>query len=171
MLGPLGNGFPVRQDGERDLLVAGGCGLPPLHMAAMHAAEAGESGAVELLLGARRAAELPQPLLDMLCQRGVAVSVVTEDGGQGEQGLVTELLERRLGAGRPARVLACGPTAMLLAVREVTRRIGLPCYLSLEAGMACGLGACLGCAVMGRDGRYVHVCSDGPVFEAEEVWP
>jgi dihydroorotate dehydrogenase electron transfer subunit len=60
---------------------------------------------------------------------------------------------------------------MLRAVRAVARRHEVPCYLSLEAAMACGLGACLGCAVEAAGGGYVHVCSDGPVFDAEEVWP
>lgn len=172
VLGPLGNGFPPPAPGAGpDLLVAGGCGLPPLHLAAIRATEGGTPGAVELLLGARCAAELPRPLLEELGGRDVAVSLATEDGSDGARGLVTDLLERRLAVGRAGRVLACGPTGMLRAVRDVTRRHNVPCLLSLEAEMACGLGACLGCAVEGRERRYLHVCSDGPVFDAEEVWP
>ena len=168
-LGPLGNHFPAVGEGRLDLLVAGGCGLPPLHLAARRAAERGASG-IDLCVGARRSEELPRPLLDRLAKLGVSLAVITEDGSTPERGLVTDLLERRL-EGKEARVFACGPEAMLRAVREVARRKGAPCWLSLEAQMACGLGACLGCAVEGRAGRYLHVCKDGPVFAAEEVWP
>ena len=177
VLGPLGNSFPAPEPGVRDLLVAGGCGLPPLHMAALKAREC-----AEVLVGTRRGEDLLRPLLDELQRRQVPVHVATEDGSSGHHGLVTELLEQRLvamaGSGeRQARVFACGPTAMLRAVREVARSHRVSCHLSLEAEMACGLGACLGCAVerpgtsSASGGSYAHVCSDGPVFDAEEIWP
>lgn len=171
VLGPLGNAFPLPQPGLVDLLVAGGCGLPPLHLAARRAATQGQAGQVELLVGARGAAELAPTLLDRLGGAGVKVRTITEDGSSGEKGLVTDLLRRRLEQLPDARVMACGPTGMLRGVRELARRCGARCLLSLEAEMACGLGACLGCAVEARDRAYLHVCKDGPVFEAEEVWP
>jgi len=192
VLGPLGNGFPEPGPGQSDLLVAGGCGLPPLHLAASQAAEAGRASRVELLLGARTADQLLPSLLDELREPEIAIQLATEDGSAGQRGLVTDLLERRLGetdtareagglpgsAGRARetsttrRILACGPPAMLRAVREVARRHDTRCFLSLEAEMACGLGACLGCAVQARRGsQYLHVCADGPVFDGEDVWP
>lgn len=171
VLGPLGNAFPPPQPGLVDLLVAGGCGLPPLHLAALRAAAEGQSAQVELLVGARGAAELAPTLLDRISGAGVKVITITEDGSSGEKGLVTDLLRRRLEQLPGARVMACGPTGMLRGVRELARRFGARCLLSLEAEMACGLGACLGCAVEGRGKSYLHVCKDGPVFEAEEVWP
>jgi dihydroorotate dehydrogenase electron transfer subunit len=170
VLGPLGTSFPLPEPGVTDLLVAGGCGLPPLHLAATRALEEGRE--VELLLGARRREELV--LADRLeALLGARLFSITETAGEGRRGgLVTDLLRERLELqDRRCRVLACGPEAMLRAVREVARSRGVACLLSLEAGMACGLGACLGCAVEARAGGYLHVCKDGPVFEAEEVWP
>lgn len=168
VLGPLGTSFPEPSPGTLDLLVAGGCGLPPLYLAARRALEHG--GAVELLLGAKQRAELV--LQDRLrALLGDRLSTITEEGEGG--GLVTELLDRRLESrdASALRVLACGPEPMLLAVREVARRHEVPCLLSLEAGMACGLGACLGCAVEAAGEGYLHVCKDGPVFDAEAIWP
>ena len=85
---------------------------------------------------------------------------------------MTELLARELAMGaRGVRILACGPAGMLRETREVARYHKVPCFLSLEAPMACGMGACLGCAVPARDRPFLYVCKDGPVFPAEEVWP
>jgi dihydroorotate dehydrogenase electron transfer subunit len=126
---------------------------------------------VRVLVGAKESCDLV--LLDRLVGLGVHVASATEDGSVGQRGLVTDLLEGDLRTPAPlrARVLACGPEAMLRAVREVTRRHGVECYLSLEAPMACGLGACMGCAVPARERPYLYVCQDGPVVRAEEVWP
>ena len=66
-------------------------------------------------------------------------------------------------------VLACGPKPMLRGVAEAARAYGLPCQVSMEERMACGVGACLGCAIQMADGSMKHVCKDGPVFDAEEV--
>jgi dihydroorotate dehydrogenase electron transfer subunit len=170
VLGPLGNWFPEPTPDVTDLLVAGGCGFPPLYLAGRRAADAGQTDRVEVLMGARRQEEIV--LLPRLAGRGVQVRTIVEEPGPNEPGLVTDLLERRLAEGAgPVRILSCGPEGMLRAVRAVARRHEVPCYLSLEAAMACGLGACLGCAVEAAGGGYVHVCSDGPVFDAEEVWP
>jgi len=174
VLGPLGNGFPEPEASDTvSLLVAGGCGLPPLHLAATRAAEVRRGAQIELLQGTRSSGQLLSPLLDELRARELRLWIATEDGSAGERGLVTQLLQRRLEHLHPGpcRVLACGPTAMLRAVREVARQHGVQCLLSLEAEMACGLGACLGCAVEAPGSGYVHVCSDGPVFDGEEVWP
>lgn len=182
VLGPLGRGFPEPEPGVADLLVAGGCGLAPLYLAARRAQAAGRP--VRLLVGARQSCDLV--LLDVLRARGVDLRTATEDGSAGERGLVTELLARELAAGaRGVRILACGPEGMLRATREIARWHKVPCFLSLEAPMACGMGACLGCAVPARDrsrglashagsaveARFLYVCKDGPVFPAEEVWP
>lgn len=170
VLGPLGTWFPAAEPGTLDLLVAGGCGLPPLYMSALLAHGRGRGADIELLLGARCSEEIV--LVDRLAALGLAVFTITEDGSSGEQGLVTDLLQRRLErATTAARIFACGPEAMLRAVRQVARAHGVPCSLSLEAAMACGIGACLGCAVERAGGGYLHVCKDGPVFDAEAVWP
>jgi dihydroorotate dehydrogenase electron transfer subunit len=85
--------------------------------------------------------------------------------------VVTVALERRLDQvdGR-CTLMACGPDPMLRAVARIARARGLACHVSLESAMACGLGACLGCAVRASKSPFVYVCQDGPVFDAAEVY-
>ena len=91
----------------------------------------------------------------------------------GERALVTRPLEAAILARRPDLVMACGPTPMLAAVQALCEKYDVPCQLSLEERMGCGIGACLGCNVkiMQPDGgwHYARVCKDGPVFDAKEV--
>jgi dihydroorotate dehydrogenase electron transfer subunit len=126
---------------------------------------------LEVFLGGRTAE-------DILCAAdfeaaGGSVHVATEDGSLGARGLVTDLvhpfLARQGGSG--TGVFACGPAGMLEAVGHLTEALGIPCQLSLEANMACGFGACMGCAVpvRGPEPRYKLCCKEGPVFEASEV--
>jgi dihydroorotate dehydrogenase electron transfer subunit len=100
------------------------------------------------------------------------VFVATDDGSAGFHGTVTDFL--RGTDAREARVYACGPKAMLKSVAAWSLQTGMACQVSLEERMACGVGACLGCAVSvrahGPDGFiYRKVCADGPVFGSEEV--
>jgi len=102
--------------------------------------------------------------------------VVTEDGSAGEQGLVTHVFSEVLASHNVALAYACGPTEMLREVARIGQAHGVPVQISLEERMACGLGACLGCAVKASQasveaGRpaYLRVCCDGPVFGSEEV--
>jgi dihydroorotate dehydrogenase electron transfer subunit len=185
VLGPLGSGFPDTAAGVTDLLVAGGCGVAPLYFAARRAADEGRRERALVLVGGRQSCDLP--LCDDLRARGFAVRIATEDGSVGERGLVTALLAAELERRAPGsarirssrsgvldartRILACGPEGMLRAARALARQHAAPCYLALEAPMACGLGACLGCAVPARAQPYLYVCKDGPVFRAEDVWP
>jgi dihydroorotate dehydrogenase electron transfer subunit len=112
---------------------------------------------------------------DILCHddfRCLAVpyALATEDGSLGEVGQVTRLLEPELGqAGSGTVVYACGPAPMLAAVAASCRRQGVPCQVSMEAYMACGVGACLGCVVPGTEVDYLRVCKEGPVLDATEV--
>jgi dihydroorotate dehydrogenase electron transfer subunit len=95
---------------------------------------------------------------------GVELHLATEDGSRGHKGLVTDLLQPE-----PDRtVIACGPTPMMRVAAELARKAGTRCFVSLESPMACGFGICLGCAVPTRAG-FRYVCSDGPVFDAEEL--
>jgi len=100
---------------------------------------------------------------------GIAVHAATEDGSIGHHGLVTDLLQQ-LDRDDRCMVYACGPYPMLKAVASESVKNNWDCQVSLETFMACGLAACLGCAVQraNLDG-YVHVCKDGPVFHAKEV--
>ncbi len=158
LLGPLGTGFPVPPPGS--LLVAGGMGIAPLVFLA-----AVTDRPRILIYGAPTADRLICPSLD-LALPGLTLIEVTEDGSRGEKGTASDVC-RGLMAGAGA-VFACGPKQMLASVASMGRRYGVKTRVSLEERMACGIGACLGCAVPGADG-YRRVCRDGPVFPAEEV--
>ncbi len=115
---------------------------------------------------------------ELLCLKeferaGVQIFAATEDGSYGRKGLVTRLLTATVKNPSPKQTLfVCGPNPMLKAVRNWAVQKGIPCQLSLETHMACGLGACLGCVVARKKGTeiaYVNVCQEGPVFEAQEV--
>jgi NAD(P)H-flavin reductase len=97
-------------------------------------------------------------------------AVATDDGSAGRQALVTDLLREQLDADAAATVFACGPPAMLEAVRLACAERAVPAQLALESGMACGFGACFGCVVPTRDG-YVRICVDGPVLDADVLMP
>jgi dihydroorotate dehydrogenase electron transfer subunit len=150
LVGPLGIGFEHAGDGHRALLVGGGVGLAPL------AIWQDELAAGELALLAKGAALLSD------------ARVATDDGSVGYQGPVTDLLLEQLDADAHATVYACGPPAMLEAVRALCAARGVPAQLALESGMACGFGACFGCVVPTRRG-YVRLCVDGPVLDAGEL--
>ncbi len=172
--GPLGRGTfaETRSDGPVQLLVAGGVGLPPLHLQARRAAAAGLTAKVELLYGGRDDDDLV--LRSDFEQWGVTMHLSTEDGSAGDRGFVTVPLARRLeqaaAAGEAVEILACGPTPMLRAVRTLGLASHVPTWLCLEEEMACGFGVCLGCAVPVYDEvPYAYCCTDGPVFDARKV--
>ena len=97
-----------------------------------------------------------------------APQVATDDGSVGHHGLVTELMTERLDADDHVEVYACGPPAMLEAVRELCARRDVPAQLALESGMACGFGACFGCVVPTRHG-LIRLCLEGPVLDAADA--
>ncbi|MCD6361460.1 MAG: dihydroorotate dehydrogenase electron transfer subunit, partial [Armatimonadetes bacterium] len=92
-------------------------------------------------------------------------------GSAGREGLVTEALAEELGRALPARVYACGPRGMLAATAQMCADVGVPCEVSMEQWMGCGVGACLGCSVpaSGDGERYLRVCADGPVFDGGDI--
>jgi dihydroorotate dehydrogenase electron transfer subunit len=171
VLGPLGSTFPAPEPETLDLLVAGGVGLPPMYMQAAWAADRKVAAQSEVLYGGRGAADLV--LLHELRAMGVGLHLTTEDGSVGAKGLVTLALEARLEAGlrsgRPMRVMGCGPNGMLWAVARIAKARDVPCFISLEEQMACGIGVCLGCAIPARSRPFRYVCSNGPVFDAADV--
>lgn len=161
VLGMLGGGFSIDPAG-RYLLVGGGIGVPPLFGCAQYA-----DGRCDAVLGFRDSERLLLlPEFERHCSQ---VVTVTEDGSTGERGYVTAPMERLLRKNRYDAVLACGPRPMLKSVSKVAVEFGVPCQVSMEERMACGVGACLGCAIRMKDGTMKHVCKDGPVFLAEEV--
>ncbi len=157
-LGPLGRGFIAPREGRRALLVGGGVGIAPL--AILQDVLECE---MTVLLGFR----------DGPRARGAALLrgalLATDDGSAGHHGLVTDLLGEELKRDPHATVYACGPAPMLEAVRALCATGAVPAQLALEAGMACGFGACYGCVVPKRGGGYLRVCVDGPVVDAAEL--
>ncbi len=168
-LGPLGRGFQVSAGPLPAVLLAGGIGVAPLLFLARALAK--EKRKVILFYGAPSSAEL-LPLKKFLPGE-IALQLATEDGSSGYHGRVTDLLAEAVHGGlQPAALFACGPRPMLQALTRQNEAWNFPLQLSLEERMACGLGACKGCAVSVRQGEkstYRMVCRDGPVFTAQEV--
>jgi dihydroorotate dehydrogenase electron transfer subunit len=164
VLGPLGNSFGVEKPFETALIVAGGIGVAPFPYLTAALRERGRR--IETFLGARSA--------DRVVRRGLDnLHVATDDGSEGRHGTVVECLEDFLAAAPPASpmIFSCGPMPMLRAVQDAARRHGIPCELSLESEMACGMGICQGCPVQRAEGerRYALVCTDGPCFDAGDI--
>jgi dihydroorotate dehydrogenase electron transfer subunit len=161
LVGPLGVGFRPPAEGTRPLLVGGGIGAAPL-LCWQEELLASRQGA-DVLLGFRSADHAQAAALF-----AGQPQVVTDDGSVGRQALVTEVLATELDRDQRATVYACGPPAMLEAVRALCAERDVPAQLAMESGMACGFGACFGCVVPTRSG-YVRLCVDGPVLDAEEL--
>ena len=167
--GPLGIGFTTDTACDRHILVAGGIGVAP--MPALAECVKRDCGkAPEAIIAART--ERMLLCEDDLRRMGCLVHVATDDGSAGEKALATDMLER-LAPGADSCVYACGPNPMLRAVSRMMLDAGVQCQVSLEAQMACGDGACLGCVIeaKGEDegGMMLRVCKDGPVFDASVV--
>ena len=162
VLGPLGRGFRMDREG-RYLLVGGGIGVPPMLGCAKWTAE--RSTAV---LGFRSA---DRAMLSEDFQKSCKeIFLCSDDGSIGRHGFVDAQVRDILEKDKDfTAVLACGPKPMLKNVAAVAAGFGVPCQVSMEERMACGVGACLGCAIQMADGTMKHVCKDGPVFNAEEV--
>jgi dihydroorotate dehydrogenase electron transfer subunit len=160
LVGPLGIGFAPPPADRRPLLVGGGVGIAPL---AIWQDQLRLEATV--LLGFR---DRDHAAGARLLSGPGGVRTATDDGGLGHHGLVTDLLVSELEADDRAEVYACGPPAMLEAVRALCAEREVPAQLALESGMACGFGACFGCVVATRDG-YIRLCVDGPVVSAARL--
>jgi dihydroorotate dehydrogenase electron transfer subunit len=175
LTGPLGNGIDLPPFGRRSIGVAGGVGIAPflLLYRRMLAASPPSGGERPLLIFGARSREFLYDL-ELFEDLPIDLRIATEDGSLGTRGLVTDLLAPALDE-EPSEVLACGPDRMMAAVARVCARAGMPCRLSLETFMACGVGICNACAVKVRDDRFVEgyrydrCCIDGPVFDAAQV--
>lgn len=163
VLGPLGNGFPISEkEGQNVLLIGGGVGVPPLYGLAQELQKYG--AVIHTCLGF--ASRCDVFLAEAFGELGT-VEVATDDGSFGHGGLVTDLIREPF---TWDIIYACGPLPMLRAVQQRFNGTGIEGYLSLEARMGCGVGACLACVCELRGvGRQVKVCSDGPVFPYQEV--
>lgn len=164
VVGPLGTGWSLPDHVSHALLVAGGLGAAPLGMWAERLAERGV--AVSVAQGAPSAERLvARELFERVARR---VEVATDDGSIGERGLVTGPAERLMRSGEIEAVFACGPERMQRAIARMAAEAGIPCQVSLERLMACGIGACLSCVVSTAEGLR-RACVDGPVFDASTI--
>ena len=165
IIGPLGRGFNLSPEGAF-CLIGGGMGIAPLYFLARHLHYHVRKNNPPVLLGSQTQAELLR-LAEDFTELGYPVHTATDDGTLGHHGFVTELLDRFLTTVK--QVYMCGPMPMMRKVALQCLAADVPCQVSLETHMACGLGACLGCTFPAAGGGYKHVCKDGPVFSANEV--
>ena len=164
VLAPLGRGFKI-PEGKKIIVVGGGIGVPPLLEIARET-----SSLCTAILGFRDYTRII--LNDEFEEFGTKTILCTDDGSVGVHGVVTSPLEEELKSGNYALVCACGPEPMIKAIIKTCEQYDVPCQVSLEQRMGCGVGACVVCSCMTvRNGEehYARVCKDGPVFNAEEV--
>lgn len=154
----LGNGYDLTLSGERPLLVGGGVGVPPLYLLCRRLVEEGKKPHVVLGFPSLEEGFYEREFLAL----GATVDVWTQDGSNGQKGLVTDGMKA---AGEYTYVYTCGPEPMLKAVWELSNTSG---QFSFEERMGCGFGACMGCSCKTKYGNK-RICKDGPVLTKEEI--
>ncbi|HZO89296.1 MAG TPA: dihydroorotate dehydrogenase electron transfer subunit [Chthonomonadaceae bacterium] len=181
VLGPLGRPFTwPSEPGVRHILIAGGIGAPPIYFLAQEISRdliaRGESTENVIVINGARTRDLLVGMVEFGSLE-VELFVTTDDGTHGQRGLVTGLLTSLLDAeaSAPTHLCACGPNPMLRAIAAIAIARNLPCQLSVETSMPCGIGICQGCAIKVRDPAdpagfvYARACWDGPIFEARDL--
>jgi len=195
IIGPLGNGFNYKSQvtpspslgtpfgRSSPVLVAGGMGVAPLLFLAEKLVTRSGGHSLAFARDSLRSQVTRKPLVligvktrsDVLCEKefrklGCNVKIATDDGSKDFRGYVSDLLKKVLSTidHRPSTIYACGPRPMLKETAAISKKYNIPAQVSLEEHMACGIGACLGCAVNTKQG-YKRVCQDGPVFDADEI--
>lgn len=164
VLGPLGHGYDLAKLGKSPIFIGGGIGVPPMLYTVKKCIEQG--GTPKAILGFRSKdaviLEKSFPCETFIC---------TDDGSYARKGFVTDLLKENIE--KATGIGSCGPKPMLKAIAEIAEIANIPCQVSMEERMGCGIGACLvcACALKAENGetKYGHVCKDGPVFNAKEV--
>ena len=170
ILGPLGNGFSLAGHVKRAFIVAGGIGVAPMPFLVSHLLDKSiDRSHCRVFIGGKSKN-------DLLCSEdfsklGISVCTTTDDGSFGDQCLVTDPVEIEISGSKPDVIYACGPMPMLSCIVGIAEKHGIDCQVSIETMMACGMGACLGCAVESRKepDRYLHACLNGPVFDANAL--
>jgi dihydroorotate dehydrogenase electron transfer subunit len=181
ILGPLGSGFSLPSEVGTQFLVAGGIGVAAL-FALSQRMQAGGHRCTVFIGGKTKEHVL---CVNEFRGLGAEVYVATEDGSAGFRGMITDMVGSFLQDHPvPSGLFACGPVDMLRAIAELAESRSIPCQVSLESRMACGLGACLGCVVRTRENpsfgseglpdnergvSFKRVCSEGPVLDSQEV--
>ena len=168
LLGPLGNGFSVEGLGPRHrvAVVAGGIGAAPFPLLYRALAARGIVG--DLFLGGRAARDLAFAPRFSEAVTGETL-LATEDGSVGERGLVTEAFRGRASRAAYARLYACGPMPMFVALARLAAELAVPAEFSTEARMGCGFGACLGCVIPGTAKPFVVSCVEGPILAPGQI--
>ncbi len=162
ILGPLGNGF-IDKIAEKPVVIGGGIGVFPLFKLAKQLKNP------EIFLGFR---SKDRVVMEDEFKKLGNTNISTDDGSYAYSGFAVELLEKYLDENECDMIFSCGPTPMLKAVKVIAERRNIPCRISLEQRMGCGIGACLVCScetIFEGTDKYKRVCKDGPVFYSSEV--
>lgn len=166
VLGALGHGFDMTKLGDRPVFIGGGIGVPPMLKTMRTAKENGAQPTA--ILGFRNQSAV---ILEDDFRAQGDVYITTDDGSYGIHGFVSDVLKEHIG--EFTSVCCCGPKPMLRALADIAEQAGIPCQVSMEERMGCGIGACLVCvcSLKAQNGEthYGHVCKDGPVFDSKEV--
>lgn len=170
VIGALGHGFTVDPEHKRVLLVAGGIGIAPLLYLARALSAAGTK--VKVLIGARRSDLLI--CTDDLFAAGCELVILTDDGSVGQKGVASDCLPQLLTDEKYDFIYACGRNILMRKVTDIAEQFGVPCEVSLEERMGCGVGICMSCVcdIKDEEGDGHHrerVCTCGPVFRGKDV--
>ncbi len=171
VLGPLGNPFDIASTSEPAILIGGGAGIASLMLLAVALCERGIP-TLGLVGAQHRARLLSVTDLEAL---GIAVHIATDDGSIGHHGFVTDILRDILGKTdwKLPRIYACGPHGMLAAVAQIAADFEVPTQVAMENRMGCAMGVCLGCVcpvrIDANQIEYQRVCTEGPVFNANDI--
>ncbi|PKN50781.1 MAG: dihydroorotate dehydrogenase electron transfer subunit [Deltaproteobacteria bacterium HGW-Deltaproteobacteria-13] len=173
--GPLGNGFNIQSVKENIVIVSGGIGIAPLSLLIEYLRQRDDCSSSEMIIypGFQSAsAVIGLDKMQKLCRN---ITVCTDDGTLGNKGFVTQIFQKDMKKYTPENtsLYACGPKEMLKALAKILHNTKFDCQVSLEERMACGTGACVGCAVAVKDKQgdpaYKRVCADGPVFNLTDI--
>jgi dihydroorotate dehydrogenase electron transfer subunit len=173
--GPLGGSFEIDESKKQIIFIAGGIGIAPLSLLAEYLGRnvCLSKESMSFYLGAQTADAIVG--LDKLQKLCYHIQVCTDDGSVGRKGLVTEAFQKNMNKYSAAvtMIYACGPKAMLKTLSKILSGSKFHCQVSLEERMACGTGACMGCAIAISDNQgnltYKRVCADGPVFDIQQI--
>jgi dihydroorotate dehydrogenase electron transfer subunit len=160
---PLGHGFSLARAGEKVLLAGGGCGVAPMLYLSRMLKKSGAD--CHVAIGGKTSADILRPdAYHNLAQ----VAILTEDGSQGEKGMITAHTWFGEELKIFSKIYCCGPEPMMKAIGKLAMEAGIRCEVSLENLMACGIGSCLCCTVNTHEGN-MRACVEGPVFEVNEL--
>jgi len=163
VIGPLGTPFAVDTNQQKHVIAGGGVGLGPMLFLASALKARGVPS--QFIFGCRDQSLIPS--IKKFADAGPRIC--TDNGSVGFHGTVADCINTNLSLDANTTIYACGPLPMLKSVNEIAQSHGARCLVSLEAVMACGVGACVGCAVPVVGGGYARVCKEGPVFDGGEV--